>query len=93
MVVVTQMGFPNFIRDKSFGSRLVIYPNPADNEITIDCKENALLFVFTQTGQNVAGFELIDSVNKLDISFLEPGFYFFQFQIGNKTVLKKLIKK
>jgi arabinan endo-1,5-alpha-L-arabinosidase len=93
MIVVTQKGIPTSSHDVNYDEQIVIYPNPANNELTVKCKTGAQLSVFSQAGEKVAGFELFGGTNRLVISSLKQGIYFLKIQTGNKTVMKKLVKR
>ena len=69
-----------------------IFPNPASNEVYYIMPENkdAQISVFNSTGQIMKVF--IDQ-GKIDLSDLNPGLYFIQFQTEKGQIIKKLIKQ
>ncbi len=75
------------------GSSFVIYPNPAQSELTIKSeKEFTSVTILNINGQIV--FES-QNTHTLNISTLEKGIYFVQLQDKNKTVLQtqKFVKE
>ncbi|WP_340114829.1 family 43 glycosylhydrolase [Maribellus mangrovi] len=91
-IVVTQKGSPSSVNNLNDKGNVLIYPNPASSELTIECEDNALISVFTQTGQKISNFEMTRGVNKIDISSYKGGVYFFRIQTAQKSFVKKIIK-
>ncbi|WP_167612221.1 family 43 glycosylhydrolase [Maribellus sediminis] len=91
-IVVTQMGKPSSVNDPNANETVLIYPNPTSDEVTIECEENALISVLTQTGQKISNFETTRGVNKIDISSYKGGVYFFVIQTDHESFVKKILK-
>lgn len=74
-----------------------IYPNPANDRVTINCigsiSNNAELFVYSIEEGKLVKYERLSS-NKvvLDISDIAQGVYFVKVTDGKDVVVKKLIK-
>ncbi len=69
-----------------------IYPNPADNFIFIDDnKISDRIEIFDSKGNLITSQKIMD--NKLDISNLERGIYFFKIKKDGKIFVEKIIKK
>lgn len=68
-----------------------IYPNPANNFITIESSQtpNNLPFIITdQIGKQILKGELSNKTNTVDISSLASGFYFLKIGEANKEIFK-----
>lgn len=68
--------------DDPLGERgFAIYPNPADQTLTIRIRSNLLganFILFSQTGQNVLNGVLENLSNRVDVSNLAAGIYYLQ---------------
>ncbi len=70
-----------------------VYPNPAfDKLYCTDFSQGSLVSVINLSGEKVLTRK-VGSGGALDISKLQPGFYFLKIVSGNKTILKKFVKK
>jgi hypothetical protein len=76
------------VLSRNVEDNLVIYPNPANNEININKKVDVRLF-------NMLGDMIIrkDNINVLDVSYLIPGMYNIQITYNNKVINRKIIKE
>jgi len=64
-----------------------IYPNPANNKITVDAKEVTGIKIF-----DVLGKEIISTKEKeIDVSNFNDGVYFIQVQTKQNTSTQKII--
>ncbi len=74
---------------------LVIFPNPANETISIDAKitEPIIVTIFDVAGKIVAIHQLESSNNPIDISTLKSGVYFVQIQNSKLLETSKFIKK
>lgn len=86
------------IRSDDFSkSSIRIYPNPANNILTIDYLGNALLDVECQISiLNSMGIKVYcDKVDNqtVDISMLSKGLYFIEIKMGQEVFFEKLVKK
>ena len=74
-----------------------IYPNPANDRVTINCigniSNNAEVFIYSiEEGKLVKYEKLNNNTVELDISQLAQGVYFVKVTDGANVVVKKLIK-
>lgn len=75
---------------------LVVYPNPANNLININCvnrSDNAKIRVFNNAGIIVKTINKNEIRNDIDISNLSSGTYIINVIDGNEVYIKKFIKK
>lgn len=71
-----------------------MYPNPADNELTISARENiSNADVFNVLGRKVKSFAINSAKKTLDISDLSAGIYLVKYESAGKTGTAKFIKK
>lgn len=80
------------IADK-LSSDITLYPNPVDNELNISVsdKTGSDFTITNALGQRVSSGHL--SENPIDVSKLNTGIYFIEFNGAQKRVTKKFIKK
>ena len=80
-------------------SQTLLYPNPADELLTVDFRENlqepATLVIYSVLGQEMMrkSFEAGTIRESLDISFLEKGFYLVTIKNELSTYTTKIFKK
>lgn len=78
-------------------SPLVLYPNPAKEQLTIEINNNAgnyKLELFNQTGQMVKSLDCSSNSNStmnLSVGDMPPGLYFLKATDGNQTFSRKII--
>lgn len=74
-----------------------IYPNPADQQITVVMdnafSQNVVAVMYDMMGRKVAEYMLNDSYNVLNISNLNSGMYLLQLQSDSQTAIRKVIKR
>jgi uncharacterized protein DUF1566/type IX secretion system substrate protein len=83
------------IMDKS-NMNLNIYPNPANNSITISTIENSMsIAIFNSLGKKIIDISSNQSVNTINTSNLSTGVYYIEITLdsGAKTLEKVIIKK
>lgn len=82
-------------RDYDYDSSIFIYPNPANNVLNFDVKNNLLISAININ--DISGKEIYKSVNpmsnSIDVSNLSSGVYFVTFKSDNNSVTKKFIKE
>ncbi len=71
---------------------LAVYPNPANDIVTISGQNQGMITVMNLKGQQLGSIDL-EQTSTIDISNLESGIYFLQYRFENKTALVKLIKQ
>jgi predicted secreted hydrolase len=74
---------------------IMVYPNPANDKITIECAGNQSLnlSVYNIVGEILLQKELNKSINEIDISSLSKGVYLIKITDASETVQQKLIKE
>ncbi|MFH2143764.1 MAG: T9SS type A sorting domain-containing protein [Bacteroidota bacterium] len=72
---------------------LLIYPNPANDKVTISCSENSDIEIFNLQGQVIKVINKSDNNPSIDISKLFSGVYFIKISTKDEIIVKKLIKE
>ncbi len=73
---------------------VLVYPNPASNEIKIESKmQNAEIVIRDVLGQMVYSTKAIAASSTIDVSMLSKGVYFISLQNGKQTINKKVVKE
>ena len=91
---VQQISVPNFASVSSLNKLgLLVYPSPADDELTIENSGDALTVkVYSLNYKLVKEFELIFGKYQIDVSDLNPGVYHLQFVTDVEVASYKMIK-
>ena len=80
--------------DKTFAEKVLVYPNPASNILTIAVSEGAdSAQIHDIAGRLVMDVLLGDTVNNLNIADLSAGSYIVTISSGQQKVAKKFIKE
>lgn len=83
------------IRENSFGSGLLAYPNPTNSKLNIDLGSNyqqIQVDVFTISGQNVSSKEY-NNVNTIALDIMgATGIYFVNLKSKDKSAIIRLVK-
>ncbi len=80
------------LEEVSIHNNPVIFPNPAQNTISISHNANIEeISIYSSDGILVSSYKFSDNYS-LDISFLEMGFYFISIKADKKFFMEKLIK-
>ena len=91
-VAITAVG----IIENSFGSELVVYPNPTNGNLSIDLGafyENSQI-VITDISGKLINSKTINQSQTLNLSILEPsGIYIVTIQTGDKKAIIRLVKE
>ncbi len=88
---------PEGIMQQNYSANINIYPNPASNDITIDCSnidsQCQSIKITTFEGKYVKQFFINNKITKFAIDFLPNGAYIIQFMDKNNCPLgyKKLV--
>jgi serine protease AprX len=81
--------------DYAYDNSIFIYPNPANNVLNFDVKNN--IAISGVSINDISGKEIyraVDSItNSIDVSNLSSGVYFVTFKSDNNSVTKKFIKE
>ena len=86
--------FPNtsvFINNNIEGSSLLIYPNPAHQELNISTEGHTIdeVMIYTLKGQQVLRDRPVDGT--IDISHLQSGMYIVEVTVENTRIRQKLL--
>lgn len=68
-----------------------MFPNPSEHMIYLHATEKGNIFLYDWNGKLVYTSQLNEGTKALDISFLENGNYFIQFQSEEKLYTQKLV--
>ena len=82
--------------NKPQADRFKVYPNPADNQITVSApglSGDAIITLFTLTGRQVMEGRITGMEDRLDISTLQPGMYIIELVTDQGKMREKLMVK
>lgn len=80
--------------ENEFNSKVIVYPNPFANEISIQIDSDALVEIVDVLGKKILSKKINNGLNTLDSSILPSGMYFTKItNQQNQTKTVKLIKK
>jgi len=89
--VVNMQLYPHNIIKKT--SIFKIYPNPAQNFITVETNTNiGNLYIFDLNGKCVSSNKIISNNSIIDVSQLQKGIYILKYIQNNSIQVKKMIK-
>jgi hypothetical protein len=71
-------------------SDYIIYPNPTNSILNIECENSATILIVNLLGE-VVKTEIVNEISKIDVSLLKPGVYFIQDSKSGKAI--KFIKE
>tara|TARA_R110002012_G_scaffold64308_1_gene169026 strand:- start:14113 stop:15783 length:1671 start_codon:yes stop_codon:yes gene_type:complete len=94
--ITVDVGGTLTVVDTNLNTFVNLYPNPADSYIHISLPETdvkASMTIYDMLGKRIYQSQISNSNTKLDISDFQSGIYLMHFKLGNKTQIKKLIKK
>jgi hypothetical protein len=77
--------------EKQLVDPIRIYPNPASDYLCIDTKENALVQIYSLTGQRVLSTQKTGPGNDIDLSGLQAGIYILSVHTSDQQLNKKLV--
>jgi len=66
-----------------------LYPNPAQDVLTVDAKNVTSITIYSLTGQRIVEQE---NSNKIDVSTLLPGVYFARVMVDGNAFVNKFVK-
>lgn len=77
---------------------ILIYPNPAENEVTVELRgleesKGNMISILDRMGRLVLKHPDVACINTLDLSNLRPGVYFMIISINNGTTKWTIIKQ
>ncbi len=73
-------------------SKILIYPNPASDNITVEVNQKALIEILNLQGQLIKSLESEETQTTINISDIEKGMYFIKIQTNNAFTVKKFVK-
>ncbi|MBB6462623.1 T9SS type A sorting domain-containing protein [Flammeovirga kamogawensis] len=80
-------------RDNTFANSIVIYPNPAQNELTIKANSPiSSVTIYSIEGREIRTTNTISN-SKIDVSELRRGYYFMKASSNNNIAIIKFFKK
>lgn len=70
-------GYPSLSAENIImNEKLLVYPNPADEYISIAASEGCVISIFNSTGQSITSLALGSSMQKINVSGYPAGIYF-----------------
>jgi hypothetical protein len=83
------------LNSKNFnaGNDLNVYPNPVDNILNFKSDWEVNTVKIHSAEGRLINIDLNNQNNQIDVSHLQSGIYFVEFEINNKSIRKKIIKK
>ena len=98
--IITQVGTrnktPSNFNSKEIKEKIIITPNPASENITIQLTNGVnqgVLSIFDMSGNNTYKKQITDNRSTINISSLEKGLYIVQIKTKNKIIQTKLAIK
>lgn len=73
-------------------SEIKVYPNPVKGLLNLDLKGNAIVEIYTMTGQKITTLN-IQNKGQIDVSSFANGVYMLKINIDGKVKTQKFIKK
>ncbi|MDW5290826.1 T9SS type A sorting domain-containing protein [Formosa sp. PL04] len=83
------------VETQNITNRLLVYPNPGSDLITIDFKSSntAKIQIIDYLGKTVISDEIQNGKKAIDLSHLSSGLYFIKVSDEQETFIRKIIKK
>jgi phosphatidylserine/phosphatidylglycerophosphate/cardiolipin synthase-like enzyme len=84
------------IEKTDLNNKVSVFPNPADNKITINSSDINKIFklnILDVTGKKITNYLFNKSTNEINISHLNTGVYFIILKFENNLVSKRIIKQ
>jgi hypothetical protein len=83
------------INDINQKEKIKMYPNPANDNVYIDCAEmqDLKMQIYNIIGERILQRELTTSTNEININLLSKGIYIIKLTGADWTVQRKLIKE
>lgn len=88
-----EYAFPNAIDEHMSACSVDIYPNPADNYLTIETQQKAGIEILSAGGQMIMTTYNIENKTTINIENLAKGVYFIRVITKREVITKKVIKK
>ena len=74
-------------------NNIIVYPNPAANNITIANSKQAIIYISNIQGQLIKTVTACDNNTTIDILAFAKGMYFIRVETNNRTIIKKFVKE
>ena len=68
-----------------------LYPNPANTTVTVEAEGMNRVVIFDATGREVLRRNVNDDTERIDVSGLENGVYFFRIETADHMVVRKCV--
>lgn len=81
------------IGDDILASSVVVYPNPASNNVTVEVPESSQISLIDMNGRQISTKSNSGQKESFDVSSLESGIYFIQILHEGNTATKRLLVK
>ncbi len=88
-----EYAFPNAIDEHISACSVDIYPNPADNYLTIETQQKAGIEILDAEGQMIMTTYSIENKTTINIENLARGVYFIRVTTNREVITKKVIKE
>jgi len=72
--------------------KFLLYPNPFNNNISIDSESEGFAFVYDQNGKIISSFKISKGLHTINLEHLSPGIYTLSLQSDKGTIHRKIIK-
>lgn len=85
-----------YVDVEEHNTNATIYPNPANDIITLDINignKNTEVTIYDQMGALVKTKKCDNGQNKIDISSLAPGIYLLSIDYNNRQIIRKIVKQ
>lgn len=90
---VIVQGTPFSVTGTTGGPDIIVYPNPANNELFIRTDINATVHVYSMVSNKVLEQALVPGDNRLDISLLANGIYLLKIETINGIITRYFVKQ
>ncbi|MGD0709966.1 MAG: LamG-like jellyroll fold domain-containing protein, partial [Bacteroidales bacterium] len=74
-------------------NEILLYPNPAFNNLTIECQQKSTIEILNIQGQTILQQQLQQGKTDIDISSLAKGVYILRLYSNEKTVVTRIVKE
>lgn len=94
-IFITKFGAPTLSNTEFTPNNTLLFPNPANDILTLSSKKNIEhVNIYNTLGQHIRSFNNINTEQfTIDISSLNPGYYFVEILSDQNIIQKKIIKE
>jgi hypothetical protein len=83
--------------NKELSNKLSIYPNPVENNMTVDFEDSEIdsmeITIFDLSGKFISSNKKLSNHSELDMSYLESGIYLIEIATKKGVVTKRIVKQ